>query len=99
VAAFASRRTLLAGVAALVQGFPRSSTNLRLSYDGLPVVSPYVSRTHTSFELAQPPSDATTVGAYVTVSKHLDLSASYEVYKQSGQPTSNYTSAGVEVRF
>ena len=99
VAAFASRRTALAGVATLVQGFPKSSSNLRLSYEGFDVVSPYVSYTHTTFALDQPDSEATTVGAYVTVTQAVELNASYEVYRQSGQPELDYAAGGVQVRF
>jgi len=89
----------LTGLSAAVQGFPNTSTSVRLQTQMLPLVTPFVSYTHTVFALNQPHTDAYTVGGYVEF-EIVEVTASYQRYASSGGlQDQNYYSLGASLRF
>lgn len=91
------RLAVLPGVSSLVQGFPKTSFNASLSADRLPVV-PFVSYTHTSFELGAPAADAYLLGVRGRW-KALRGKLAYERYVQAGYDAKDYVTAGVGLAF
>jgi hypothetical protein len=87
----------LAGVGAMVQGFPDTSANARLDVD-LPFVSPFLSFTRTTFKLGDPRADSTAAGVLIDVWK-LDLEVSAERTAQRGRPDLKTVTVGGSARF
>ncbi len=98
VSARAPQVERLQGVYAVVQGFPDTSTHLKLEISEVPMVTPFISYTHTTFKLGQPASGAYTVGGYVEFDI-VEVSASYQRYAQAGRADQNYYSLGASLRF
>lgn len=91
------RLATLPGVSSLVQGFPKASFNASLSADRLPVV-PFVSYTHTTFELGAPSADSVMLGARIKW-KALRAKLAYERYAQSGADVKKYATVGLGAAF
>lgn len=98
VNARAAQVVRLTGVASAIQGFPDTSTSVRVELGMLPLITPYADYVHTKYELSQPDSNALTVGGYAELGI-VEVSASYEHLAQSGQVDENYLSLGGTVRF
>lgn len=88
----------LSGVDSIVQGFPDTSANARLSWKSLPLVKPYVSYTHTTFKLGSAPSNAYEVGAKAGLDM-VTVKAGYERYKQTGFVDQNFYTLGASLNF
>jgi hypothetical protein len=86
----------LAGLDANIQGFPDTSVSARVDLSMVPLVTPYGSYTHTTFELSQPSLRDYMVGLYFHT-RYLRINGSYQRLVQQGQPTLNLTSVGVTV--
>ncbi|MBI4051034.1 MAG: hypothetical protein HY400_00860, partial [Elusimicrobia bacterium] len=94
-----AQRIELAGVAAIIQGFPDTSYNLRIEWPMLPLVSPFLSHTFTKFELGAPSSKDYSAGAAIGLDM-LELTVSYERYVPGGGESNlNYYSVGAALRF
>lgn len=98
VLARGARAQSVQGLSPVIQGFPKTSVNLRLEMSMLPLVTPYVGYTRTTFELSQPAANAYSVGGYVEF-EILEVSASFQRYVQSGRPDQNYYGLGASLRF
>lgn len=88
----------VSGFGAIVQGFPDTSTNLKLTWKTLPLVRPYISYTHTTFKLGDAPSNAVELGGVVGLDM-LSVKGAYERYTQSGTPDANYFTLGASLNF
>lgn len=88
----------LAGVNAVEAGFPKLSYNVQAKVSTLPLVHPYASYTHTTFELGAGHSNAAEVGAVVGLNM-LSVKASYTHYTQTGYKDNNYASVGAGLNF
>jgi hypothetical protein len=88
------------GLPQVVQGFPDTSTNLKLlmSTLPLPLIKPFVGYTHTTFYVGEVASSAYSAGVTVEM-QMLELSAAYGRYAQAGQPDHNYITLGASLRF
>ncbi|MBI5629519.1 MAG: hypothetical protein HY921_01405 [Elusimicrobia bacterium] len=86
------------GLAAVIQGFPNTSAHLQFEMGMLPLVSPFVSYTRTTFELGEPSLNAYALGAYAELMM-VEVSASYQRYAQSGRADRNYFGLGASLRF
>lgn len=86
------------GLTAVVQGFPKTSASARLEMSMVPVVTPFISYTRTTFELSQPSSNAYAVGGFVELAI-LEVGASYQRYVQAGAADQNYYGLGASLRF
>ncbi|MFH1619122.1 MAG: hypothetical protein ABIG11_04390 [bacterium] len=94
-----SQRTALAGMTAIIQGFPSQSWNFRAEWASMPVVRPFFSYTHTQFKLSQPNSDSYAAGASVGLDM-LQLNGTAEVYDPGGgAEKENFFSLGAALRF
>lgn len=99
VQARASQKVQLQGLLGTIQGFPKASTHLKLSWSMLPVIIPYLSYTYTTFELSDPASKSLGVGATAGLGM-LQVKASYETYNPGGGVAKlNYFSLGAGLRF
>lgn len=86
-----------AGADSTIMGFPEFSTYARLSTSFFPVVTPFVSYTHTTYRL-QSHSKSYSAGADLEISK-LEFSASFEKYRTEGAADQNYYNLGASFRF
>jgi len=86
------------GLAQVAQGFPNSSTNVKLLFGGTPLIKPYVGYTHTTFQAGQPGANAYNAGVSAEL-QILEVSANWEHYVQSGQSAHDYVGLGAGVRF
>ncbi len=88
----------LAGVDGIEQGYPDLSYNLRLKWDVLPVVHPFITFTHTTYQLGESPSDAFELGGAVSL-QMLRVTAGYEHFAQSGTIARDYLMLGAGLGF
>jgi len=88
----------LVGVNGVEQGYPDLSWNARLTWKMLPIVRPYISYTHTTFQLGEPNSNAFQVGG-VAGFDMLNVSAGYEHYSQNGLNGKDYIMVGAGLNF
>ncbi len=89
--------TNLAGMTNVVLGFPDTSINARFQMQMIPFLKPYLSFTHTTFELGLSPSDAYAFGLAASL-QMLAVNASYEHYVQPGTLSQNYINVGVSLK-
>jgi len=85
------------GLSQVVQGFPNTSTNVKLLMSVLPLIKPFVDYAHTTFEAGAANSNAYSAGVAVQM-QMLELSAAYERYVQTGQTDRNYYTLGASLR-
>lgn len=88
----------LSGFNSIAQGFPDTSTNLKVKLKTLPFVRPYASYTHTTFKLGAAPSNGVELGGVVGLDM-LSVKAAYERYTQSGFANQNYYTLGASLNF
>lgn len=93
-----SRVQTVTGLTSMIQGFPKTSASARLEMSMIPVVSPFVSYTRTTFELSQPSLNAYALGGSVEL-MILEVVASYQHYTQAGVPDNDYVGLGASLRF
>lgn len=98
MAARATQTEQLSGVAAMVEGFPKTSSYLRFELNAFPMATPYVSFNRTTYMLSQAPSNAFAAGAYVGL-QILELKLELERVTQSGTSGRTYVTLGGAVRF
>ena len=98
VSARGAQATQLAGLVSTVQGFPNVNAAFRVQFDRVPVVSPYVAYTYTSYAVAVPISQAYTLGA-IGNAAGLRLDAAYERFAQRTAADINYYSLQASYRF
>ncbi|HEX4047245.1 MAG TPA: hypothetical protein VH309_05400 [Elusimicrobiota bacterium] len=84
--------------AAIESGYPDSDYNIKVKWKTLPVVTPYVSFTHTNFKLGSAPSNATEAGVSVGLDM-LNVRAAYGHYGQNGFDSRNYFNLGASLNF
>jgi len=88
----------LVGVGAISVGYPDFSYNLRASFKAAPIVEPYLSYTHTTYELGMNPSNAVEAGVKVGL-QMLSLRGAYEHFEETGLPDHNYVTVGAALNF
>ncbi len=88
----------LTGVDSIVQGFPDTTANARLTWKSLPLIKPYASYTHTTFKLGSAPSNAYEFGAKAGLNM-VTVKAGYERYVQKGVASQNYYTLGASLNF
>jgi hypothetical protein len=88
----------LLGVTGIEQGYPDLGYNLRLKWKTLPLVQPYATYTHMTYELGESPSNAFQVGGTVGL-KMLNVNAGWEHYSQVGTPSRDYVTVGAGLNF
>ncbi|MFI5345212.1 MAG: hypothetical protein ACHQ51_02445 [Elusimicrobiota bacterium] len=93
-----AQATQLAGLVSTIQGFPNANASFRVQFDQVPVVSPYVSYTYTSYAIAVPISQAYSLGA-VGSAAGLRLDAAYQRFSQKTGADINYYSLRASYRF
>jgi hypothetical protein len=97
--AFGDRSLQLPGVTPIVQGLPDTTWNAKVSLFSILTVRPYVSYTHTTFQLHQPTSDAFSVGATAGLDV-IGLKGAYTFYNPGGgQSVQHYLTAGFTLNF
>ena len=89
---------IIQGVNAVVQGFPDTSVSLKLAMGMLPLVTPYISYTHTTFKNGVGASGAYVVGGAVNLLM-LNVHAFYERYTQVGGQNQNFVGIGAGLNF
>ncbi|MHB2025574.1 MAG: hypothetical protein ACYCPQ_02870 [Elusimicrobiota bacterium] len=89
---------MIEGVNAIVQGFPDTSVSLKLSMGMLPMITPYVSYTHTTFKNGAGASGAYVVGGAVDLLM-VNVHAFYERYTQIGAADQNFVGIGAGLNF
>ncbi|HBB66107.1 MAG: hypothetical protein A2X28_10760 [Elusimicrobia bacterium GWA2_56_46] len=87
----------ITGLNNVIQGFPVSSWNFGLAWSSLPMVSPFLSYTRTTFKLSQKTSKAYMAGATIDISM-LAVNVSYELY-DDGSTKDGFYSVGAGLRF
>ncbi|NNN06485.1 MAG: hypothetical protein HKL90_11340 [Elusimicrobia bacterium] len=88
----------LTGVDGIEQGYPDLSYNLRLKWSILPIVHPFITFTHTTYQLGESPSNAFEVGGAVSL-QMLRVTAGYEHYQQTGLPSGDFLMLGAGLNF
>jgi hypothetical protein len=86
-----------AGAESTIMGFPEFNTYARLSTSFLPVVTPFVTYTHTTYRL-QPHAHDYGVGADVEFWK-VQVTGSFEKYRTEDAADQNYYSLGATFKF
>ena len=94
----ADQAQIIQGVNAIVQGFPDTSVSLKLAMGLLPLVTPYISYTHTTFKNGVGASGAYVVGGAVNLLM-LNVHAFYESYTQVGGQNQNFVGIGAGLNF
>jgi hypothetical protein len=89
---------VLGEYSAIESGYPDSDYNVKLKWKTLPVVTPYVSFTHTNFKLGSAPSNATEAGVTVGLDM-LNVRGAYGHYSQTGFLSRDYFTLGASLNF
>lgn len=87
----------ITGLSNVIQGFPESSWNFGLAWPSLPMVSPFVSYTRTTFKLNQDSSKAYMAGVTVGLGM-VAVNVVYEIY-DNGTDKDGFYSVGAGLRF
>jgi hypothetical protein len=88
----------LVGVTGIEQGYPDLSWNARLKWKLMPIVKPYITYTHTTYQLGENSSNAFQVGGTAGFDM-LNVSAGYEHFSQVGTPSRDYITLGAGLNF
>lgn len=83
---------------AIESGYPDSDYNVKMKWKTLPLVTPYVSFTHTNFKLGSAPSNATELGLSVGLDM-LNVKGAYGHYSQNGFVSRDYFTLGASLNF
>ncbi len=89
---------IIQGVNAVVQGFPDTSVSVKLAMGMLPMITPYISYTHTTFKNGVGASGAYVVGGAVDLLM-VNVHAFYERYTQIGAQDQNFIGIGAGLNF
>ena len=89
--------TNLDGVTNVVLGFPDMSVNAKIQMQMIPFLTPYLSYTHTTFQLGAQASDAYAFGVAANLMM-LAFNASYEHYVQPGTTAENFINVGASLK-
>lgn len=83
---------------AIESGYPDSNYNVKVKWKTLPLITPYVSFTHTNFKLGALPSNATEAGVSVGLDM-LNVKGAYGHYGQTGFDSRNYFTLAASLNF
>jgi hypothetical protein len=89
--------TNLDGLTNIVLGFPDASVNAKIQMQMIPFMTPYLSYTHTTFQLGAQASDAYSFGLAANLMM-LAFNASYEHYVQPGTTAQNFITLGASLK-